>query len=155
MPLLAIPTTIAQLQDAFRTAIEAMVPRTVQGSGPHRWRYLAGDRDPSQGARWFRFEWTDEGLTPNGYMWNGGAAVDVTCSVITDYGGIVAHERDAIAHDDHQQLWDVLDRLRITTNGLRRVRSSSWGEEASDRPAAHQIQIVHLFRTTYLQARAS
>lgn len=155
MPLLAIPTTVAQLQDAFRAAIEAMAPRTVQASVPNRWKYLAPDRPPAQGARWFRFEWTDAGLTPGGFMWNGGASYDVFCDIIVDYGGLPPHERDAIAHDDFQQLWDVLDRLRVTTNGLRRVRAETWGEEATDRPTAHQIQIVHRFRVTYLQARAS
>jgi hypothetical protein len=155
MPLDAVPTTIAQLQDVFRAAIEAMTPRTVRGQGPNGWRFLVGQRDPSQGARWFRFEWTNDGVTPGGFMWRGGASVDVFCDIITDYGGIPAHERDAIAHDDHQQLWDVLDTLRITTSGLCRVRSETWGEEATDRPTAHQIQIVHRFRVTYLQARVS
>lgn len=155
MPLLAIPTTVVQLQDAFRAAIEATTPRTVQASGPNRWAYYAPDHAPAQGARWFRMEWTYTGITPGGYMWRGGAAVDYFCDLIVDYGGIPAHERDALAADDHGQLADVLDDLRRTTNGLCRVRTDSWGEEVTDRPNAHQIQIVHRYLVSFLQARAT
>lgn len=154
MPLLAIATTVAQLEDAFRTAIDATTPRTVHGSGPNRWSYLGSPRDPSQGARWYRFEWSYAGITPGGFMWRGGASVDYYLDIIVDYGGIPAHERDAIAADDHGQLADVLDDLRRTTNGLCRVRTDSWGEEVTDRPNAHQIQIVHRYLVSFLQARA-
>jgi len=151
MPLLAIPTTVSQIQDAFRAAMEGITPRQTRAqlSG---WKYFSRDHDPTMGARWFRFEWDDAGLTDGGFMWRDGASVDLTCSIVTDYGGIPPQERDAIVHDDHQQLWDVLDRLRNTTNGLRRVRSAGWGEDAG---TEDQIQIVHQFTVTYLQVKAS
>lgn len=88
-------------------------------------------------------------------MWSGGASVDVTLSLIADYGGIPTQERDALAQDDHEQLADVLDALRLTTPGLRRVRAAGWGEEYTDNPESTQTQIVHQFLVTYLQARAS
>jgi hypothetical protein len=152
MPLLAIPTTVAQIQDAFTAALLALTPRTTRGQS-NEWKYFARDHAPAIGCRLFRYEWDGEGITPGGFMWNGGASVDVTCSIITDYGGISAQEIDSLAHDDHQQLADVLDALRLTTNGLRRVRLADWALDA--RSSRDQARVVHQFLVTYLQAKAS
>ena len=151
MPLLALPTTIPQIQDAFRAAMEAMTPRTTRQQETSGWKYYAREHQPLQGCRWFRFEWDDQGLTPGGFMWRGGAAVDVLCSIVADYGSVPAEHLDGLAHDDHQQLGDLLDMLRTTTDGLRRVRSASWAQEAGT--SADQAQIVHQFLVTYLQTK--
>lgn len=149
MPLLANPTTIAQLQDAFISAIEGVSPRTTRQQGSV-WKYFARDHAPTMGTRWFRFEWDHAEGTGEEFMWRGGASQPMICTIVVDYGGLPSQERDLLVNDDFHQLWDVLDALRNTTDGLRRVQGNTWGIEAGNED---QASYALVYSVRYLQAR--
>lgn len=154
MPLLAIPTTIREIQSAFVVALESVTPRDTRQQ-LQRWKYFSRDHDPVMGTRWFRFEWDPAGFTEGGFMWRDGASQSMVCSIVTDYGSLPEQEIDLVANDDHNQAWDVLDNLRLTTDGLRRVKSSEPGWAISTDSKKDQVQVVHQYLVQYLQARAS
>lgn len=150
MPLLAVATTVTAIQDAFVTAMSGLTPRV---RAEVRWKLFEQDRGPMMGSRWYRFEWDFDGITEQGFQTATMSTVDMTCSVVADYGSFQEHEVDAVANDDHQQLADVLDGLRRTTDGLRRVLPVQWGL-ADTGDAENLTQIVHQFLVRYLQAKA-
>lgn len=150
MPLLAIPTTLSQLEDAFHTALQAMTPRTVRSQGD-AWKRFDRDHAPTMGTRWYRFEWDLDSADGDEFMWNGGASQRARLTIIVDYG-VPMQARDPLVHDDWNQVWDVLDNLRNTTDGLRRVKGETWGLEEGNEDSA-SFALVYSVR--YLQARAS
>ena len=121
MPLEVTTTTISDIQAAFVTALEGLTPRHTRDQ-LQNWKYRQPRITPGMGTRWFHFEWDNDGITDGGFFYNGGASIDAQCSIVTDYN-LPDHELDAIAMDDHWQVRDVLDALRINdAPGMRRVQ---------------------------------
>jgi hypothetical protein len=151
MPLLAKATTIALLQDAFQAAIEGLTPRVTRGKDTNRWKYYARPHNPLMGTRWFRFEWERLPDPGDGIQNNAVYEVIVSCVIVTDYGGVPHQDADAMVLDDFEQLVIVLDALRPTTDGLRRVLpiSPNFTDESQD----DQAQVAHSFTVRYLQTK--
>lgn len=144
-------TTIDLIQDAFRTAIESMVPRYVPGSSVHTWRYYEGEQPVRSDARWFRFEWTTVGYVDGGFMGPAMVDTEVTLQVITDYGGVRADVLKRVVEDDHYQIRDVLNRLKATVDGFRWLEATSTDFMNNDRD---QARVAHRYMVRYMKARA-
>ncbi|MBK8241630.1 MAG: hypothetical protein IPK74_39485 [Deltaproteobacteria bacterium] len=140
-------TTIDTVETAMRAAIEATTPRIVEQSGTATWRHYRGPRHPGTDARWFRFQWDDEGYTVGGFMGPQWVETDYTLSIFVDYGGLPEHRVKVIAGDDLYQLRDVLNRLKSTVGGLRWVEAIDWGfsSRSSDENQA-QVLLQYLVR---------
>lgn len=151
MPLLANPTTIALLQDAFQAAIEGLTPRVTRGKDNNRWKYFERPHNPLMGTRWFRFEWERQPDPGDGIQTHTIYEVLVSCVVVTDYGGVPVQDADAMVLDDFEQLTIVLDALRPTTDGLRRVLPGS--PDFTDDSKDDQAQVAHSFTVRYLQTK--
>lgn len=143
-------TTTDAIATAFRTAIEGVTPRMIEGQATRTWKYYEGEQPVRDSARWFKFSWDGEGDTPEGFM--GPLSVDttVTCSVIVDYGGIPEHRVKIVAVDDMHQLRDVLNRLKDSGTGLRWVELIGWEFANTDR---NQARVVLQYTVRYMKAR--
>lgn len=137
----------------MRTAIEAVTPRIVEQSGTAQWRHYRGPRRASADARWFRFEWDDDGYTVGGFMGPQWVETDYTLTLHVDYGGLPEHRVKVMAGDDLYQLRDVLNRLKSTVDGLRWVEAIDWGfaPRVQDQ---NQAQVLLQYLVRIMKARA-
>ncbi len=145
-------TTIDAIATSFRTAIQETTPRIVEGQASRAWKYAeSANMVPRSSARWFWFEWDDEGHTPGGFM--GPARVDttVTLSIMVDYGGIPRERVKVIAADDRHQLRDVLNRLKDAATGLLWVEMRDWAFVNAD---PNQARVALQYEVRYMKARA-
>jgi hypothetical protein len=145
-------TTIDIVQAAFRTAIDAVEPRMEEQRGTARWRFYEGERHASTDARWYRFEWDDEGFTPDGFMGPMSVDTSYTMTLVVDYGGIRRARAKVLAGDDQYQLRDVLNRLKNVVPGLRWVEALDWDfVPGTDQ---NQAQVEMQFLVRIMKARA-
>jgi hypothetical protein len=147
---MATATDLDTIEDAFRTAIEAMTPRWQRGAAVD-WKFYRRERDASMSLRWFRFEWDPRGHTPGGFMGPNMVQTDAGLDIVTDYGGVPGDEARKMIEDDHFQLRDILNRLKLSVPGLWWVESEGFAGESDD---ADQIQGTHSFLVRYMKARA-
>lgn len=145
-------TDLDTIADAFRTAIQGITPRIVDGRDSARWKFYEGERRPSTDARRVRLEWDGEGFTPSGFF--GPVQCDMTAIMIlhTDYGGFAAHRIKVVAEDDQQQVHDVLRRLIPTLPGFLNITMDGWDFAPGVDQNSGQIQ--HRFLVRYMKARA-
>lgn len=146
-----MPTiTTDEIAASFRTAIEAVTPRMIEGQATRTWKFYEGEQPVRSDSRWFKFEWDGEGDTEDGFM--GPLSVDttVTCSIVVDYGGIPERRVKIVAADDWGQLNDVLNRLKDSNTGLRWVKKLGWDFANQDR---NQARIVLQYTVRYMKAR--
>jgi hypothetical protein len=151
MPTAGIPTTLDELEDVFRVAVEGVAPR-YQAHQESRWQHHARPHAPGTACRVFRFEWDPEGYTERGVFTRTLFDATAILSIFVDYGGVPFEVVKKMAEDDHYQLRDVFNDLKATTDGLRRVEAVDWDFAVSN--DGDQAQIIHQYTVGYLRARA-
>jgi hypothetical protein len=148
-----MPTTTTDIvQAAFRTAIEAVVPRMQEQRDTARWRWYEGERRPGPAGRYFTFNWDDEGHTVGGFMGPMSVDTSYTLTVVVDYGGFSRERVKHVAGDDMYQLRDVLNRLKNVTPGLRWVEALDWDFAPGTDQNQARVLIQYLVRI--MKARA-
>jgi hypothetical protein len=148
-----MPTiTVDQIAASFRTAIDATIPRMVEGQTARRWKYAEGDQSVRASSRWYRFKWDGEGFVPppEGFSGPLSAEARVTLTIEVDYGGIPGHRSSIIPADDWHQLHDVLNRLKSSATGLRWVALGDWDAQNDD---PSQQRVVLQYEVRYMKAR--
>ena len=146
-------TTEILLTAAFRTALETMTPRVIEGQATRRWEWYEGNENGPvrSDARWYRFAWHDQGYTPGGGWGPEQVSTDSHLHVVVDYGSIPEQRVRMVATDDRYQIRDVCNRLKSTVPGLRWFEVQGWDFVNTDR---NQARIEHRFLTRYMKARA-
>jgi hypothetical protein len=147
---MATATDLDTIEAAIVAAIEATTPRWQRGSATG-WKRYRGEKTPGISARWYRLEWDPRGHRPDGFMGPNMVETDAGLTLITDYGGVPGDEARKMIEDDHFQLRDVLNRLKLTVPGLWWVESEGFDGESDD---ADQIQGTHNYLVRYMKARA-
>lgn len=146
-------TTEILLTSAFRTALETMTPRVIEGQATRRWEWYEGNENGPvrSDARWYRFAWINQGYTEGGWWGPAQVETDSHLSIVVDYGSIPEQRVRMVATDDHYQIRDVFNRLKSTVDGLRWFEAIEWGFVNTDH---NQARIDHRFLVRYMKARA-
>jgi hypothetical protein len=148
------PTTLDTLEAAFATAINAITPTHTRERSV-AWRPFDGEGTDSPhptATRLYQLAWTGERETPPGDAPFGLSAYTLDSDLTVETTYLLDNKTgDLVIAADHRDVFETLENLVPTTDGLVSIDSSSWDVEVDASGHAHKVE--HKFVVRNMRAR--